>query len=127
MDERLKYLTENERGALQALVERLQQRYGDNLLRVALFGSKARGDFDDESDLDVLVVVRERDYWSCWREIADLSTRLLLETGVNVSAVVRDAERYQWWMVHHAPIYNAIQRDGIELWTTRNEPSLRSG
>ena len=126
LNERQAHLTAREQAALAALVDRLRQRYGDDLLRVVLFGSKARGDFDAESDLDVLVVVRAKDYWSCWREITDLTTQLLLETGVNLSALVRDETRYQWWAVHHAPIYNSIQRDGVEVWTRHSEPSLLS-
>jgi predicted nucleotidyltransferase len=50
-DSKLAHLTENERQALAELVERLHRRHGDDLLRVVLFGSKARGDFDEESDL----------------------------------------------------------------------------
>ena len=68
-DRRLSKLRSNERAGLAAFVERLRQHYGDDLQRVVLFGSKARGDFDDESDLDLLVVVRMvkgnyRQYWS---------------------------------------------------------------
>ena len=74
----------------------------------------------------MLVVVRAKDYWNCWREITDLTTQLLLETGVNLSALVRDETRYQWWAVHHAPIYNSIQREGVEVWTRHSEPSLLS-
>jgi len=125
LNERQAHLTTREQAALAALVDRLRQRYGDDLLRVVLFGSKARGDFDAESDF-VLVVVRAKDYWSCWREITDLTTQLLLETGVNLSALVRDETRYQWWAVHHAPIYNSIQREGVEVWTRHSEPSLLS-
>ena len=63
-DVRQSHLKPNERAALATLVERLRQRYGDDLLRVVLFGSKARSD-SDESDLDVLVVVRmpDDDHW----------------------------------------------------------------
>lgn len=119
-------LTPGERAGLMTFIARLQQRYGDDLLRVVLFGSKARGDFDAESDLDVLVVVRDGDYWQRWYEITDLTTQLLLETGVNISALVRDEARYQWWVTHHAPIYHSIHRDGVELWTRPSESSLRS-
>ena len=119
-------LSHGERTALAVFIDHLRQRYGDGLLRVVLFGSKARGDFDGESDLDVLVVVRAQDDWRCWEEITDLTSRLLLDTGVNISALVRDEARYQWWTTHHAPIYNSIQRDGVELWTMPSESSLPS-
>ena len=123
---RLSRLTANERAGLAAFVERLRQRYGDDLLRVALFGSKARGDFDAESDVDVLVLVRDGDHWQRLAEISDLTSQLLLESGVNISPLVCDVTRYRWWAEHHAPIYNSIQRDGVELWTKRNEPLLQS-
>ena len=57
LDGSLWHLTPNERAGLEAFVDCLRCRYGDDLLRVVLFGSKARGDFDDESDIDLLVVV----------------------------------------------------------------------
>jgi uncharacterized protein len=119
-------LSPGERAALTAFIDYLRQRYGDGLLRVVLFGSKARGDFDSESDLDVLVVMRGQDDWRFWEEITDLPTRLLLDTGVNISALVRGEARYQWLATHHAPIYNSIQRDGVELWTMPSESSLPS-
>ena len=119
-------LQPNERAGLAAFVELLRTRYGDDLLRVALFGSKARGDFDAESDVDVLVLVRDGDHWQRLAEISDLTSQLLLESGVNISPLVCDVTRYRWWADHHAPIYNSIQCDGVELWTKRNEPLLQS-
>jgi predicted nucleotidyltransferase len=117
LDRNLPHPTPEERAGLAAFVDHMLERYGDDLLRVVLFGSKARANFDDESDLDVLVVVRvpDDDYWQRWREITDLTTRLLLETGVNISALVCDEVRYQWWAAHRAPIYNSIQRDGVKI------------
>jgi len=62
---RVPHLTPNERTGLATFVNRLYQCYETHLLQVVLFGSKARRDFDEESDLDVLVVVHMSDnhYW----------------------------------------------------------------
>ena len=119
-------LTPDEQAGVESFVAHLRQRYGDELLRVVLFGSKARGDSDAESDLDVLVVLQGDGTWDRLREITDLTTRLLLETGVNISALVRDETCYQWWASHHAPISNSIQRDGVGLFTKRGRLLLRS-
>jgi predicted nucleotidyltransferase len=37
----------------------LNEMYGDRLERVVLFGSRARGDADEESDYDIAVFLRD--------------------------------------------------------------------
>ena len=49
-------LTERERRALDRLIELLEAEYGDDLHAVWLYGSRARGDSHDESDIDLVVV-----------------------------------------------------------------------
>lgn len=41
------------------LVDLLQRAFGDNLLGLLLFGSRARGDYRDESDYDFLLILRD--------------------------------------------------------------------
>ncbi|MFN3966945.1 MAG: nucleotidyltransferase domain-containing protein, partial [Endomicrobiia bacterium] len=51
-------LTEKEKQAIKELVEGLKKLYGKNLTRVILYGSKARGDAVPDSDIDILVVLK---------------------------------------------------------------------
>ena len=44
---------------LRDTVGRLERGFGDRLLAVALFGSRARGDARPDSDVDPLAVVRD--------------------------------------------------------------------
>jgi len=53
------HLTEKEKQALKELVDELKKLYGDNLSHVILYGSKARGDANSGSDIDVLVVLKK--------------------------------------------------------------------
>lgn len=39
--------------------EEMQKLYGDRLHKIVLFGSYARGDFHEESDMDLLVVLND--------------------------------------------------------------------
>jgi predicted nucleotidyltransferase len=112
----LRHLTGQEKAALSEFVARLREKYADEVMLVVLFGSKVRGDFDEESDLDVLVVVEGDDRWPYWREITDLTSDLLLDYEVNMSALIFDEEHYRWLMEHRTPIYNNTTREGVSIW-----------
>jgi predicted nucleotidyltransferase len=120
-NDQLQHLTENERAALEDFVARLRHHYGDDLLRVVLFGSKARGDFDYESDLDLLVVVRfpDEDYWRHRKQIVDMAWEAGFEHSLVLSTVIRTPAEYDRMQHDRLLFYRNIKQDGIELWTTQ--------
>jgi len=110
-EERVPYLTDRERESLAHFLERLEAECGDRVQRVVLFGSRARGDYDAESDVDLLVVTdedRER--------IGDLAHRATLDGSMPLSTLVISATAYQRYQQLRLPIYVNLRRDGIELW-----------
>ena len=115
----LLHLTPNERAGLAAFINCLHQDYGANLLHVILFGSKARGDFDDQSDLDVLVVVRMSgdDYWQHWRRIVDMAWEVELAYSLVISSVIKNEPDYTKMCEHQSLLAHSVERDGIVLWT----------
>jgi predicted nucleotidyltransferase len=122
----LKHLTENEKAALRELVERLQERYGPNLVTVKLFGSKARGDFGVDSDVDVLVVVQTADDWGAQREISGIGFEIDLKYNVLLSRLVMARERYNQHRRYRSPLYRNIAKEGVNLWTKARRSSSAS-
>ena len=51
-----------EKPILEEFKRRVEQRFPGEIVRLVLFGSKARGDASVESDFDVLVVIRSEDF-----------------------------------------------------------------
>lgn len=80
-------LTTTDRQAIQLFDDRLRQAFPRKVISVQLFGSKARGEATYESDVDVLVVLRDGT-WQDDRKIIRLAARVWTETGVNVSPKV---------------------------------------
>lgn len=98
----LRHLAEREKAALSEFVARLREKYADELVLVMLFGSKVRGDFDEESDLDVLVVI-ESDGWSFHREISFIGSRVSLDYDVNLSPKAITKDHYRILQELHPP------------------------
>ena len=51
------YLTDNERKALSELKEKITEKYSG--AKLILYGSKARGDYNQDSDIDLLIVIND--------------------------------------------------------------------
>jgi predicted nucleotidyltransferase len=97
---------------LQRFNAALHDIYGNQIDRVILFGSRARGDETPESDYDVAVFLKSLpDQWEERRRLADLRVDFLDETGAFFDAKAFTAEMYQ----NRTPLMHEIRRDGLDL------------
>ena len=99
-------------GFLRDLRQRLAAHYGERLVRAVLFGSHARGEATEDSDVDVLVVLEgEVDVWKEARATAEITVDYLIEHDEFVTFVVVDTERAR---ADRAFMRN-VRRDGVSL------------
>jgi len=110
----LSLLTPNDRTAVTEYVEHIRGRFPDRILAVTLYGSKARGDADDESDIDLLVLVdvEDNEFRSqLWAIASDIS----LEYNIVISPQVFSQARWDETRRIRMPLYRAIEADGVPL------------
>jgi predicted nucleotidyltransferase len=110
----LQHLTESEVRALQEYVHRLLTQQGPEVVEIWLFGSKARGDFDSDSDLDVLVILNNGNPQS--RDLVRLTAaRVSLEDDVLINTHVLSQEQWRSLADQQTPYWQNVQRDGVLL------------
>jgi predicted nucleotidyltransferase len=90
--------------------------FGDNLDAVILYGSYARGDYDDESDIDVMIRVRmdKQELAKHRWDMSGLASDLSLEHNVTLSLHLQDdatLERYK----NVVPYYLNVLREGVRI------------
>jgi predicted nucleotidyltransferase len=91
----------------------LNAMYGERLKRLFLYGSYARGEEEDESDLDLLVILDQ--FISYAREVdrtGELASDLSIKYGITVSLVfVREGE----WLGGDTPFLSNVRDEAISV------------
>ena len=80
----------------------------DKLDRVILFGSYARGDYDEEGDIDILIIGDIPQ-----REVSFLSAEILLKYGEVISAIVKTEEEFEKYK--NFSFYKNVLKEGIVI------------
>lgn len=102
---------------LKNLTARVYALLGDKLDRVVLYGSYARGDNSEDSDVDILVLTRisaaETKKYN--RELNKIFSRVGLENDILLSMFLLDKDAYLYWLPA-MPFYQNIEKDGVVLY-----------
>jgi len=80
-----------------------------------LYGSAARGQSDEESDLDLLVVTSQPLTRFQRHEITNIVFEVNLSHNTNFSTLVVDQQRWEMGIVSVLPLHDEILRDGIPV------------
>lgn len=75
--------------ALKQFVESVKEKYGDNVEEIILYGSYARGEAGEDSDIDLLIIGDVS-----LDELVDISFPLLLKYGVYISPHVMTEKHF---------------------------------
>jgi predicted nucleotidyltransferase len=90
----------------------LDEMYGDQIERVVLFGSRARGDAHVASDYDVAVFLKDLpDRWLELHRLADLRVKLIDDTGAFFDVLPYPVAAY----AERSPLMREIRLDGFDL------------
>lgn len=86
--------------------------YGDRVERIVLFGSRARGDAQEDSDWDIAIFLHDMgDWWQEAEPLGAIEAKLTDETGAVVTAQPFRAGGY----ADRTPLMAEIRRDGRDL------------
>ena len=96
---------------------RMFEIYGDKIDKILLFGSYARGDYNEESDIDIMVLVKCGD-----DEIKKLRERFIsagsdldLEYNIYISIMVFNLDYFNYWK-DVMPLFRNVVKEGVGIY-----------
>lgn len=89
---------------------------GDDLKKIILYGSYARGDYSENSDIDIMVLttLTDSEIERVESKIYDLAFDFLMDYGVDISVVIKNENQFNYWL-GALPFYDNVQREGMVL------------
>ncbi|WP_334196303.1 nucleotidyltransferase domain-containing protein [Muricomes intestini] len=89
---------------------------GDKLDKIILYGSFARGDDQENSDVDIMILVRisEQEIKKIENYIYDIAFDIELNTGVDISPVIKNVNQFEYWE-DTLPFYRNVKEEGVVI------------
>ena len=101
---------------IKQLCDGISPLFSDSKMDIFLFGSYARGNFEEGSDIDLMILVdssREVIAGKNW-QVGNIAGELLVEHGIQVSPIIEN----RTWFRNNAnviPLFRNILREGIRI------------
>ena len=102
---------------LQSITVEAKNIYGEKLSSIILFGSYARGDNTDESDIDIMILLDcdKQEVDSFREETRNMADDISLDSDFFVSILLRDKKNFEDKQ-DFLPFYKNVVREGVKIY-----------
>ena len=110
-------MSQTMRNLIEEYVNAIRKIYGVHLKQVILYGSYARGDFEKDSDVDIMLLVDlpEEKINSFSDDLSELGFDYNVMHDIWFMPVVRNIEHFRYWCQAY-PFYSNVAKEGISLY-----------
>ena len=107
-------MPENVSSIIYKFSQELKQILGDNLAKVIVYGSYARGDYRDNSDVDIMISVKmsDEEIKAVKNDIYNLAFDVEMSTGIELAPIIKNEKQYEYW-VDTLPFYRNVRNEGM--------------
>lgn len=113
MDKHLDYLNKKEKEVVEAFIKDLKKQLGAHIVKIRLFGSKVRGDFEEHSDIDIFILVKDKK--DIRDKISDISAEYFFKYEIPLSPVVYSLSEYEKNKELGSFFFEEIEKEGVLL------------
>lgn len=89
---------------------------GEDFKKMIVYGSYARGDYRENSDVDIMVLtsLTNKDIQPVEYKLYDIAFGFFMEYGVDISVIVKNEEHFKYWL-GALPFYDNVEKEGVVI------------
>ena len=104
--------------SINEFVTEANKMFGNRIKKIILYGSYARGDYEDSSDIDIMILTDLTD-----DEIVQYRTRIVQlaydvewnnKFDIHLSPLIKNIDKFNYWL-DALPFYMNVQNEGVVL------------
>ena len=105
------------RNLLEQYTEILQKIYGKHLKTVILYGSYARGDYREDSDIDIMILLdlSDMDIKQYRHELSGETFDFNMDHDLDIKPIAKSEAHFNKWIMNY-PFYSNIHKEGVVLY-----------
>jgi len=102
---------------LKEFTKEIVNIYGNHLKAVILYGSYARGDYNENSDIDIMILVElsELEIKEYRHELSELTYEFNMQYDLDIKPIAKSMEIFMKWLDVY-PFYKNVNEEGVALY-----------
>ncbi len=112
----MKKIPEEIKNIINNFIVGVNKILGNRAKKIILYGSYARGDFNKNSDIDIMILtdLKDEELIKYRMEIYNLAFDIEFENNfvVMISPLIKNIDRFNYWL-EAMPFYMNIQKEGV--------------
>lgn len=97
---------------------KIRKLLGNSLKQIVLYGSYARGDFNENSDIDIMILIdmEDKELENYYEKIVEIAYDIESEQNfkIHLSPIVKNIDKFNYWL-DTVPFYMNVKKEGVLL------------
>ena len=102
---------------IEQYVEAVKKIYGSHVRQIILYGSYARGDYREDSDVDIMILVDMSDLELkvYGQQLSYMTYDFNLDNNLDIKPIAKSVAHFKIWISNY-PFYSNIHKEGVVLY-----------
>lgn len=88
----------------------------EHMVKLILYGSYARGDFNQDSDIDIMILVNDEEasLFDYENRVSDITYDFNIKYGTDIMPIIKNVDQFEYWKEAYM-FYRNVDKEGVEI------------